>query len=132
MRNAFEKCVVSKFTAALKQILQDGDPFVAKHLHVMVKDFHGRAIVQLIKSYRRVRLDFLADALAISQAEVEALLVQLVFDGKVVGRIDQVSGVLDLSQSGAGGGAKYKAIHGFVTAIADLRRNLPVPQGSPI
>jgi hypothetical protein len=66
---------------------------IVKHLQAMIRDFQGRAIVQLCKPYRRVRLDHIARSLKITSEDVETLLIQLILDGELGGVIDQVKGI---------------------------------------
>ena len=51
-----------------------------------------KVLLRLIRPYTRVRLPFLAARLNAPMEEVERLLVSLVLDGRVEGRIDQVRG----------------------------------------
>jgi COP9 signalosome complex subunit 2 len=89
------------------------------HLDSMILDFHRRAILQTLKSYRRLKLAFLAARLRVTVALVETILVQLILDGEIAGRIDQVAGVLDLTQS-TGGAKKYAAIHQWASTLSTL------------
>ena len=134
LRVSYERVNVPKFISSLEQITRDGDPFTKKHLDNIVRDFHRKAIKELIKAYRRVRIDFLAQVdtfqlveliyecvhspldlictcwlclfvflrarqtLRISNTQVESLLIQLVLDNEIVGRVDQVKGLLDLTE----------------------------------
>jgi COP9 signalosome complex subunit 2 len=125
LRSAYEKCEVSKFNSLLQQIISS-DAFIAKHIGSMVRDFQARAILQLIKAYRRVRLDYLAEVLQVEVSKVENLLVPLILDGLIVGKIDQVRGLLDTTQS-VGGGQKYLALERWSNALTQLRHSLPQP-----
>jgi hypothetical protein len=49
-----------------------------------------KVLLRLIRPYTRVRLPFLAAQLNAPLGDVESLLVGLILDGKVDGRIDQV------------------------------------------
>eukprot|EP01006_Ploeotia_vitrea_P024941 TRINITY_DN57745_c0_g1_i2.p1 TRINITY_DN57745_c0_g1~~TRINITY_DN57745_c0_g1_i2.p1 ORF type:complete len:307 (+),score=174.79 TRINITY_DN57745_c0_g1_i2:725-1645(+) len=125
LRTAYEKCDVDGFQRALRLVTDDGDAFVARHLSSMVADFHARAIVKIITSYRRVRIQFLAEQLDIKPSEVETMLVRLIVEGKVQGRIDQVRGLLDLSASQNADAAKYSAIHSWSRALDSLTSKMP-------
>ena len=85
----------------------------------MIFDFHRRATLQTIKSYRRLKLSFLANRLRISIQLVESIIVQLILDGEIDGKIDQVNGVLDLTQR-TGGAKKYEAIHQWTMTLKQI------------
>lgn len=127
LRVAYEECDTDRFNKALKDIKKSGDTFIPKHLGSMIHDFRGRAIMQIIRSYERVKLSYLAEKLQVTVDEVESLLVRLVLDRKVVGRIDQVNGLLDLTAGGVGGGAKYDALQQWVSALEHLNSAMPIP-----
>lgn len=89
----------------------------------MILDFHRRATLQTIKSYRRLKLSFLAQRLRVTPPLVEQILVQLILDGEIAGKIDQVTGVLDLTQRTGGAAKKYAAIHQWANTLKNLTQN---------
>jgi len=127
LRTAYEKCDVHGFGASLDEINKTTDDFIRSHLQSMIRDFQARAIVQLVKSYRRIRLSFLGEQLKIQLSDVETILVQLILDGEITGRIDQVNGVLDLTQRTEGGGKKYNAIDAWTNALSMLTTHMSQP-----
>jgi len=127
MRKAYEKNDVEGFIAASTEIERFGDVFISKHLGSMIRDFQGKAIVQLCKPYRRVRLDFIGRSLKISMEQVENLLIQLILDGELGGVIDQVKGLLDLSSTTGGGAKKYAAIDGWAQHLLRITDSLEQP-----
>jgi len=96
----------------------------------MINDFHCRSIVSLIKSYRRIKLQHLAQQLGVDAKRIEEILIHLILDNSIFGRIDQVNGLLDLTQRTAGGGKKYGAIESWTKALTELVTNLPQPHGN--
>jgi len=129
LRTAYERCDVPGFGTALDEINRTADDFIRSHLQSMIRDFQARAIVQLVKSYRRIRLSFLGEQLKIQMSDVETILVQLILDGEISGRIDQVNGVLDLTQRTEGGGKKYSAIDAWTSALSMLTTHMAQPVG---
>jgi len=81
----------------------------------------------MIKSYRRIRITHLADQLRVAPARVEEILIHLILDGSVQGKIDQVKGMLDLTQRTGGGAKKYGALDVWAGTLATLANNLPQP-----
>lgn len=57
-----------------------------------------QVLLKLIKPYLRIRIQFIAEQLNISMAQVESLLVALILDGHVDGRIDQLEQLLLLNK----------------------------------
>ncbi len=67
-----------------------------------------QVVLRAIQPYTRVRIPFIAQHLNVPAAEVEALLISLILDGRVAGRIDQINqvGVLE------GGHKRCEAVWG--------------------
>jgi len=62
--------------------------------------------------------------------KTEELLIQLILDGKLGGKIDQVKGILDLSQRGAGADAdKYNSLETWSGFLDSHSRNMSQPTG---
>lgn len=96
-----------------------GDPFISPHIEDLLRKVRTAAVLRVVAPYTRVRLGFVAAALGVGTGEVEALLVGLVLDGRVAGRIDQVGGVLEL-EGAAEQGAKYEALGKWAAQAAAL------------
>lgn len=73
-------------------------------------------------------LFFSSQLLGLEVDKIESLLVPLLLEGKIVGKIDQVRGLLDTSQSVGVG--KYSAIERWSNALVRLRSSLPMPAGN--
>ena len=71
----------------------------------LLRTLRTQVVLALLRPYTRVRLPWLARRLNVPEPEVEALLVGLILDGKVRGRIDQVNRLLLLRGHAGGGGA---------------------------
>jgi len=127
LRTAYERCDVLGFASSLAEINRTADEFIQTHMQSMIRDFQARAIVQIVKSYRRIRLEYLGEQLKISASEVEGILVQLILDGDISGRIDQVHGLLDLTQRTEGGGKKYTAIDAWTNSLQHLTTHMMQP-----
>lgn len=75
-----------------------GDPFIAFFITDLLRSLRTQYIIDIIKSYTRLSLDFLAKTLNIGRDEAEGLVVGLILDEKIKGRIDQVQGVVVLDR----------------------------------
>jgi len=130
LRIAFEKCDVNAFSRCLDEINKAKDHFIQKHLESMVNDFRARSIISMIKSYRRIRITHLAERLRVTPDQIEEILIHLILDGSVLGKIDQVKGMLDLTQRTGGGAKKYGALDVWAGTLSSLASNLPQPASS--
>jgi len=124
LRTAYEKCDVQAFTAAMQEINKSADKFIRTHLDSMVRDFQSRAILQLVKSYSRLRIDYLASVLGVSDSIVESIVVSLILDGHISGTIDQVNGLIDLTQRQGGAHKKYEALDAWTNSLHYLINNV--------
>ena len=55
-------------------------------------------LVQKIKPYKTVSIKFLAEEIKIGEAEVKSLLVELILEQKIKGKIDQLKGFLEIQE----------------------------------
>lgn len=131
LRKAFEKRDVISFNTALAEFSVTADEWLLGHMEVIIADFHKQYILKFVKPYRRLRINGLAEALNIPPDKCERYLVQLVLDGNITGKIDQVEGLLDLTQRTGGGDKKYQALEGWIGNLDNLTRNLPQPSEGP-
>lgn len=132
LRDAFESNDVDKWNQNLAEVNASKDTFLIGHLENMVRDFQKKAIKQMVAPYSRVYFSFIANQLKITVPRVEQLLVQLVLDEELTGRLDQVSGLVDLGQRSDGAAKKYRAIENWSQVLSTLCANLPQPGSSSI
>ncbi|CAN0023688.1 unnamed protein product [Ascophyllum nodosum] len=72
-----------------------GDPFIKLYIDDILRTMRTQVLLKAIAPYTRVKLPYLASELnGIPLEDVEDLLVSLILDGKVDGKIDQVNEVL--------------------------------------
>ncbi|OSD06138.1 PCI-domain-containing protein [Trametes coccinea BRFM310] len=72
------------------------DPFIKQYIGELLRSLRTQYLIDLIKPYTRLELSFLAKQLNVDHEEVEELLIGLILEGKVEGRIDQVAMRLEL------------------------------------
>merc|ERR1712165_135796 len=71
------------------------DEFIAEYIAELLTTIRTQVLLQVIKPYTRISLVALSKELnGISTKDIEGLLVPLILDGKLEGRIDQVNGFL--------------------------------------
>ncbi|KAL7544733.1 hypothetical protein ACHAWF_008097 [Thalassiosira exigua] len=80
------------------------DDFVREHVADLLRTIRTQVALRNVGPYARIRLDRVArDLNDMDVDEAEGLLVSLILEGRLDGRIDQVNGVLVKTPSGAGG-----------------------------
>jgi len=95
--DAFHDNDIQKFERILKR--NEGrvmnDEFIREYIEDLLKTIRTQVLMNVIVPYTRISLQALSKELnGIEREEVERLLVPLILDGKLDGRIDQVKGVL--------------------------------------
>ncbi|KAF5392575.1 hypothetical protein D9757_002257 [Collybiopsis confluens] len=104
------------------------DSFIRSYIGELLRSLRTQYMIDLIKPYSRLELGFLAKQLNVEIQEVEDLLIGLILEGKVEGRIDQVGMRLELDRKQSLEKKRYatlqkwtenlEAVHGSVTGKA--------------
>ncbi|KAI9017634.1 PCI domain-containing protein [Gaertneriomyces semiglobifer] len=76
-----------------------GDEFIRGYMDDVLRNIRTQVLMDLIRPYTRIELSFVAKQLNISPSQVESLLISLILDKKIDGRIDQVNGRLELDKT---------------------------------
>lgn len=119
LRRAFDKNDINGFQRVLadpKAHIQD-DPFMLEYLAPLMRNFRGQVVLQIVRPYKVVRLEFLAKELDVEGTEAEQLVAQLILDGRLVGHIDQTHGVLHLSAKSAQESGTFDALKQAAVAL---------------
>ncbi|CAG8449053.1 7101_t:CDS:10 [Acaulospora colombiana] len=96
--SAYQRKEIREF----EKILRDNratimdDPFIRTYIDDVLKNIRTQVLLRLIKPYTRIEIPFVSKQLNIPAQDVEDLLVGLVLDQKIKGRIDQVNQRLEL------------------------------------
>eukprot|EP01028_Stygiella_incarcerata_P007864 TRINITY_DN3291_c0_g1_i1.p1 TRINITY_DN3291_c0_g1~~TRINITY_DN3291_c0_g1_i1.p1 ORF type:complete len:446 (+),score=130.49 TRINITY_DN3291_c0_g1_i1:190-1527(+) len=104
------------------------DKFLETHIQELLLNIRKQFLVKAILPYRRIRIKSLCERVHIpNMAVIEDVLVSLILDGKVLGRIDQVEGVLVLD-SEQESTEKYRTLASWENELeqihADIMRGL--------
>lgn len=90
LRVAYEKNDYEEILSILNQIKKD--EFMERCLDDFMRNIRLNALVIKIRPYKNVELGYLAKELQISEKEVKTLLVELILDQRIDGKIDQQEG----------------------------------------
>jgi len=95
--DAFHNNDIQEFERILKDHHDKimNDEFIQEHIADLLKTIRTQVLLQVVRPYTRISLKALSKCLnGIPVKDVESLLVPLILDGKLEGRIHQVKGVL--------------------------------------
>ena len=94
------------------------DSFIVENIDEVTRNMRTKAVVKLIAPYTRMRLDWIARQLKISEVEIQDILGYLIVDGKINGKIDQQLGTLEIESNGDA--ERIKAMESWATALTGL------------
>lgn len=94
------------------------DPFIAENIDEVTRNMRTKAVLKLITPYTRMRLSWVAHQLRISEAEVQDIMGFLILDGRIKGKIDQQTGVLEMEVPRDA--ERVAAIHELSTTLGQL------------
>ncbi|EPT03485.1 hypothetical protein FOMPIDRAFT_1028754 [Fomitopsis schrenkii] len=108
-----------------EKILRDNktimdDPFIQSYIGELLRSLRTQYLIDLIKPYTRLELSFLATQLNVDKDEVEDLLIGLILEGKVEGKIDQVSMRLELTTKQSLEKKRYDALDQWTNALESV------------
>eukprot|EP00495_Collosphaeridae_sp_1-RS-2012_P004018 TRINITY_DN3321_c0_g1_i1.p1 TRINITY_DN3321_c0_g1~~TRINITY_DN3321_c0_g1_i1.p1 ORF type:complete len:148 (-),score=11.90 TRINITY_DN3321_c0_g1_i1:110-553(-) len=97
--NAYRNDRVKDFQYVLKSNRASAlaDPFVRNQVQALLLKLRSKYLIKLIVPYKRVQMNWLARELDASDDETENIVLNLILDGSINGRLDQVNNILDLS-----------------------------------
>ena len=94
--DAFQARDLVSFNSVLKKM--NNDEFIERYIPRVLKLIQKRVLVDIVKPYTRVKLEFVALKLSVQVDYVEELVVELVLDGDIKGRMDMVERILILDR----------------------------------
>ncbi|KAH9982756.1 PCI-domain-containing protein [Lactifluus volemus] len=93
------------------------DSFIRSHIGDLLRSLRTQYLIDLIKPYTRLELAFLAKQLNVDANEVEELLIDLILEGKIDGKIDQVNMRLELDKQQSLERRRYIALDRWTGAL---------------
>lgn len=94
------------------------DPFIAENIDEVTRNMRTKAVLKLIKPYTTIWVSWIARKLRISDAEVQDIVGFLITDGKISGKVDQQSGILNVKSGGDI--ERVKAVSEWASALGNL------------
>ncbi|KAN0060288.1 hypothetical protein ACQY0O_007617 [Thecaphora frezii] len=107
------------------------DAFIKTYIDDVLKGLRTQYLIDIIKPYSRIELSFLVRELNIEVERVEDLVMSLILDGKIHGKIDQVCGFVELDRSaGSVSTARYEAMGMWSSEVDKLAATVAQKHGS--
>lgn len=124
LREAFETDDIHTFGEVLRTSEEQltSDPFIKKNVVPLFLQLRSKVLLKLVQPYDRIKMDFLCRQLIAKPDEVESLVVSMILDGRINGKLDQFQNILDLS-SGKGD-ALQKALGTWAETLGRLKSGL--------
>ncbi|SCV70584.1 BQ2448_3346 [Microbotryum intermedium] len=97
------------------------DPFIRGYIDEVLRSLRTQWIFEIIKPYTRIEIAYLVRQLSIPSESVEAILVSLILDEKIQGRIDQVTQRLELDRHKAVEARRYASLERWTTQLVNLQ-----------
>merc|ERR1712187_404428 len=127
---AFDEDDIRRFEDTLRRDKQSilDDDFIVEHMPAVKLRIRSKVLVKLIKPYTRVKLEWLCKQLNATMPEIENLVVNLILDGSINGRLDQIHSLLDLNYSQKAD-KLYGAMDSWLSAVNRLRNSISTRTG---
>jgi len=127
---AFDEDDIRRFESTLRRdkVSILNDDFIVEHMPAVKLRIRSKVLVKLIKPYTRVKLEWLCGQLNATMPEIENLVVNLILDGSVNGRLDQIHSLLDLTYSQKAD-KLYGAMDSWLSAVNRLRNSISTRTG---
>jgi len=119
--NAYNQGDIKSFEKTLsnsKSILEDA--FLRLFIEDLLRTIRTMVLVKLVRPYSRITIPFIAKELNISDSEVESLLVSLILDSQILGKIDQVNRTVFLEEVGKKNARMYTSIEKWSAQLGSL------------
>jgi len=120
---AYEKGDIKAFEKILKDNKKNilDDAFIKDYIDDLLKNIRTQVLLKLLTPYTKIRIKFLAEELNIPAKDVEDLMVGLILDNKIRGRIDQVNQLLELEGPQSSRFIKYRAVDRWASQLQSLQ-----------
>lgn len=123
---AYQNSDISEFERILctKKSSIMGDPFIKQYIEDLLTKIRTHVLLDLVKPYTHISIDFVASELNISAAEAEHLMHNLILDGRIRGAINRADKVLVLFAEQSQSDAYFQALQKWTKELSSLRNAL--------
>ncbi|XP_073971695.1 COP9 signalosome complex subunit 2-like [Rhodnius prolixus] len=99
------------------------DPLVWEHVDVLHKNICIAKLLETIKAYKTVKIQFISNVLDVDEQEAENLLVSCILDKVINGKIDQINKVLVINEKERSS-KRYNSIGNLSANIGRLQEKI--------
>jgi len=123
---AYRNRQISNFERVLKKNSKDlmSDPFISDYIQDLRKKLRSHVLKSLIRPYKNITLSYITAELQVSEKEAEALLVELILDKEILGKIDQIHRLLLLQSDRSSNTATYTGLSLWVKNLTSLEKSI--------
>ncbi|KAG2177107.1 hypothetical protein INT43_007763 [Umbelopsis isabellina] len=123
--SAYQKKEIREFEKILKENHSAimGDSFIRTYIDDVLKNIRTQVLIRLIKPYTRIEIPFISKQLNIPVEDVEELLVTLILDKKIAGRIDQIQQRLEIEKQSSDTN-RYAAMNEWSSNVASVCKSV--------
>lgn len=123
--SAFQRKEIREFEKLLRENHRTimGDPFIRQYIDDVLRNIRTQVLIRLIEPYTRIEIPYVSTQLNIPEQDVEDLLVGLILDNKISGRIDQINHRLELSRHDADS-LSYTAMGKWSTNVGNIHKTI--------
>jgi len=117
---------ISIFERVLKKNSKDimGDPFISDYIQDLRKKLRSHVLKALIRPYKNITLSYITSELQVKSNEAESLLVELILDKEIHGRIDQIDQLLLLQSDSSSNTATYSSLSLWIKNLNSLEKSI--------
>lgn len=124
-----ERLVRSSVAKNIDQFLRDKKPClrdetVARFVPALERKVQKLVIVDMVQPYSNISLPFIAKKIMASEEDTENLLVEMVLDSQVAGRIDQTAAILHLRPPQTAQDEYYEGVRLVSSTVAKLQNSV--------
>jgi len=123
---AYRNRQITNFERVLKKNSKDlmGDPFISDYIQDLRKKLRSHVLKSLIRPYRNITLSYVTAELQVTDKEAEALLVELLLDKEIAGKIDQIHKILVVKSDKSSNTSTYSGLNLWVRNLSNLEKSI--------
>eukprot|EP00179_Madagascaria_erythrocladioides_P003212 CAMPEP_0198311292 /NCGR_PEP_ID=MMETSP1450-20131203/3058_1 /TAXON_ID=753684 ORGANISM="Madagascaria erythrocladiodes, Strain CCMP3234" /NCGR_SAMPLE_ID=MMETSP1450 /ASSEMBLY_ACC=CAM_ASM_001115 /LENGTH=470 /DNA_ID=CAMNT_0044014163 /DNA_START=94 /DNA_END=1506 /DNA_ORIENTATION=+ len=120
--DAYDRQDIKDFERLLKKHKRSimDDAFIKDYIDDLLRNMRTQVLLKRLQPYTRIRIAFISAELNVPAEDVEELLVSLILDNKIRGRIDQINGVLELDSAKSAEYWHYNAVQQWAERLSQI------------
>ncbi|KAG5438892.1 hypothetical protein PCANB_002222 [Pneumocystis canis] len=122
LMNVYHQGDIQKIEFILKEHYDEimADIFIQSYVDDILRNIRTQALLRLLSSYTKINIPFIEEKLKIPSNDLEMLLINLILDQRIQGKIDQVNQILTLEAKKEPEQVKDAAVHELADSVDRL------------